>query len=368
MLHTASARVSRELIDSLTHSEHRSEKTKVTMSALSTFAELCSTYSSRGRWPDGIEAACTELVSAVIADRSVLELVGPFDALTAGNLLQHRGEYDQAATFLSRAYCGDAALRDSDEFWAFEHIDSKRWPKLLRAASCGNRKKVHDILLASLLEVFPVCQGSSDRPLAGAGCLPCPCDTPGTGEPATIINDAAVLEYVADRLLELHVDNIRMRFHSALWFAQRFFARHHAQLLISDAVESRDEGPIFPCAEVFFDSVLAATAKRVPLLHTAVEDDLFVELALLAAVSVSTTLSTNDLKHLVKTDVLWLVSTAGETIPFELMRLVLPSQIVDAVAAERDRLEKVSLGSTFKRSTLLDIERLPGPGASDFPR
>ena len=336
------------------------ESTTATASAISLFAELCSAYSSRGRWPDGIEAACTELLSAVISDRSLLELVSPFDALTAGHLLQHRGEFDHAATFLSRAYCGDADLRDSDEFRALEHIDRNRWPHLLQAASCGNRRQVHDILFAGMRDVFSTRQGPG-RPLDGAGSTSRSHDAASAGEPATtIINDAAVIEYVAARLLELQQDVTRMRlsFHSALWFAQQFLARRRAQPLISEAAESRDEGPIFPSADVLFDSVVAAAATLLP--HSAVEADRCVELALLAAVSVASSKSVDELRQLAGTDPLWLMSESGGTIPFEVLRSVPPPEIIDSVAAERDRLEKFSLLSAVKCNRLLVVERLSG--------
>lgn len=313
------------------------------MSACSKFAALCNEYNNQGRWPAGIEAACAELVHTVKSDPTAWDDLRPADTLTAGHVLQSMEDYDNAALFLSRAYC-DEDIRLSDEFLAFSDLDSDHWPELSSAASSNKHSDVREILSRFFPKVFPSAAGraislAADHTISGSSARASASRDPATT--GTTLDSGVVVEYIGQRLVAFGVDSSRMHLcsQSAMWLAQRLLARTRAQPLVSEAAQANDEGPVFPQAASHFKSVFVdRSVLPNPRVMSAVAADQAVELALLAAVSILKTKTLAELEHLAHSDPLWLASGESDDLLFEDVRSVQSPEIVNAVETERDRL------------------------------
>lgn len=331
------------------------------MSVSSKFAALCNEYHYQGRWPAGIEAACAELVHAVKTDPTAWDDLRPSDTLTAGHVLQSMEDYDNAALFLSRAYC-DEGIRLSDEFLAFSDLDGEHWPKLSSAASCNKHGAVREILSRFFSKVFPSAAGRAsglavDHTSGSSARASAARDPATTG---TTLDSGVVIEYVGQRLVDFGMDNSRMHLcsQSAMWLAQRLLARTRAQPLVSEAAQANDEGPVFPQAASHFKSVFVdRSALPNPRVMSTVAADQAVEFALLAAVSVLRTKTLSELEHLAHSDPLWLASGECDDLLFEDVRSVPSPEIVNAVETERDRLAAKPLEPEVMRRKPLLIEQ-----------
>jgi hypothetical protein len=267
-------------------------------------------------------------VHAVKHDPTAWTQLKPFDALTAGHVLQSMEDYDNAALFLSRAYC-DEGIRLSDEFLAFSDLDGEHWPQLSLAASHKNHSAVREILFRFFAKTLVFSTRGFSAHTAHAHVSDGDCDSAPDG---IALDSGLVIEYVGQRLLDSCAD-MHACSQSAMWLAQRLLAQTRTHPLVSEAAQASDQGPVFSRAALHFKSVFVERSVPPNPRISIVAADPAVELALLAAVSVLKTKTPAELELIAHSDPIWLASGEGDELLFQDVRSVPSPAIVCVLKA-----------------------------------